>query len=91
MKKRGQLQTILANSALRRIENMKNFLIATAAVFIVTHANAGGYYNPKTGNYEMPPPKTTMEKNIPSDFFGEWCYVGDNGKWGDQLSTTKLV
>ena len=41
MKKRRQLQTILANSALRRIENMKNFLIATAAVFIVTHGNAG--------------------------------------------------
>ena len=41
-----------------------------------------GYYNPKTGNYEMPPPKTTMEKNIPSDFFGEWCYVGDNGNGG---------
>ena len=61
---------------------MKNFLIATAAVFIVTHANAGGYFNPKTGNYEMPPPKTTMEKNIPSDFFGEWCYVGDNGNGG---------
>ena len=48
----------------------------------MTHANAGGYYNPKTGNYEMPPPKTTTEKNIPSDFFGEWCYVGDNGNGG---------
>ena len=55
---------------------MKSLLIATAAVFIVTPAFAG-FYNPKTGNYDVPPPKTTMEKNIPAELFGEWCYAGD--------------
>lgn len=61
---------------------MKKFLATLATVLIVTPAIAGGYFNPKTGEYEMPPPKITMEKTIPSAFFGEWCYVDDLGKEG---------
>jgi hypothetical protein len=58
-----------------------SFLIATAAVFIMTPAFAG-FYNPETGNYEVPPPKTTTEKNIPDELFGEWCYVSDDANEG---------
>ena len=56
--------------------------MTTALVFSAPLAPAGGYLNPKTGNYEMPPPKITTENNIPADFFGEWCYVGDDGHEG---------
>ena len=55
---------------------MKTILIATAAVLIVTPAIAGGF-NPKTGEYHLPPPKITTEKNIPAYFYGEWCYAND--------------
>jgi hypothetical protein len=70
-------------TALERKSKMKTLLITTALLVAlvapVASAHAGGYFNPKTGNYEMPPPRITMEKNIPADFYGEWCYVGDNG------------
>jgi hypothetical protein len=48
---------------------------------IVTPALAG-FYNEKTGEYDVPPPKITMEKSIPAELFGEWCYAGDGGANG---------
>jgi hypothetical protein len=62
---------------------MKKVSLVTAVLLaFVATVHAGGYFNEKTGEYEMPPPKITMEKNIPGEFYGEWCYTNEDSTDG---------
>jgi hypothetical protein len=63
-----------------KLSYMAKFLIVAAFLFALAApasapSFAGGLYNPKTGNYEMPLPTITIEKTIPADLQGEWCYA----------------